>query len=154
MANSTVQDITELREQTGMGLLDIKKALEEAKGDKKKALELLKERGAEIMDKKSSRTAENGVIESYVHAGKIGVLVEVNCETDFVARGELFLEFAHDLALQISSMAPANLEELMEQPFIKDAKLSIADYLRDVTSKTGERIVIKRFTRMTLGGEE
>jgi elongation factor Ts len=153
MANSTVEVISELREQTGMGLMDIKKALEEAGGDKGKALELLKERGAQIMEKKSGRTAAEGVIEAYVHGGKIGVIVEVNCETDFVARSEVFKEFAHDLALQISSMAPENVEELLEQPFIKDSKLTIADYLRDVTGKIGEKVVIKRFSRLALGEE-
>lgn len=151
MANYTTQDIAELREQTGMGLMDVKKALDEAAGDKKKALELLKERGAEIMQKKSGRTAAEGLIESYVHNNKIGVLVEVNCETDFVARSETFKEFAHDLALQISSMAPADLDELMAQPFIKESKTTIADYLRDVTGKLGEKIVVARFVRITLG---
>ena len=151
MANYSIQDITELREQTGMGLMDIKKALEESKGDKKKALVFLAERGAQIMDKKSDRTAAEGLIEAYVHAGKIGVLVELNCETDFVARSESFKEFAHDLSLQISSMAPKTVEELLEQPFIKDSKLSIGNYLRDVTGKLGEKIVIKRFERYVLG---
>jgi len=151
MANYTTADIAELREQTGMGLMDVKKALDEADGNKGKALELLKERGAEIMDKKASRTAAEGLIESYVHANKIGVLVEVNCETDFVARSETFKEFARDLALQISSMAPATVEELLEQPFIKDSKQTISGYLRDVTGKLGEKIVITRFTRLTLG---
>lgn len=150
---TNINDVTELREQTGMGLLDIKKALDEAKGDKKKALELLKERGAQIMEKRSDRVAGQGVVEAYVHGGKIGVMVELNCETDFVARSDSFREFAHDLALQISSMAPATVEELLEQPFIKDAKLSMADYLRNVTSKTGEKIAIRRFVRYVLGDE-
>ncbi len=147
----TTQDIADLREMTGMGLMDIKKALDEAGGDRAKALVVLKERGAKIMDKKSDRTAGEGVIEAYVHAGRIGVLVEVNCETDFVARSEIFKEFAHDLALQISSMAPDSIEALLEQPFIKDSKLSIADYLREVTSKMGEKVVIGRFHRILLG---
>lgn len=151
MANYTTSDITELRERTGMGIMDVKKALDEANGDKNKALETLKERGATIMEKKSGRTAAEGMIEAYVHGGRIGVLLEVNCETDFVARGDAFREFAHDVALQISSMAPATVEELLEQPFIKDAKLTIADLLRDVTGKIGERIVIKRFVRYVLG---
>jgi len=151
MANYTLEAITELRELTGMGLSDIKKALEEAEGDRSKALGLLKERGAKIMDKKSDRTVGEGLIEAYVHNGRIGVLVEVNCETDFVSRSELFKEFAHDLALQISSMNPATVEELLEQVFIKDSKLTIADYLRETTSKIGERIVITRFARFLLG---
>ncbi len=151
MANYTIQDIAELREVTGMGLMDVKKALVEADGDKKKALNLLKERGAHIMAKKADRHAAEGVIESYVHIGRIGVLVEVNCETDFVARSESFTEFAHDVALQIASMAPASVEELLEQPFIKDSKLSIGQYLADVTGKLGEKIVISRYSRLVLG---
>ena len=154
MANYTMQDIQDLREMTGMGLSDIKKALDEADGNRPKALELLKERGAKIMEKKSDRTAGEGIIEAYVHGGRIGVLLEVNCETDFVARSDSFKEFAHDVALQISSMKPESVEELLEQPFIKDSKLSIADYLRDTTSRLGEKIVISRFERYVLGGAQ
>ncbi len=150
MANYTTADIAELREQTGMGLMDVKKALEEADGNKGKALELLKARGAHIMAKKADRDAGEGMIEGYVHAGKIGVLVEVNCETDFVARGDDFKNFVHDLALQISSMAPANVEELLEQDFIKGGG-TVANLLSAVTGKVGERIVIKRFVRYVLG---
>ena len=154
MANYTTEDISALRELTGMGLMDIKNALEEAGGKRDKAMELLRERGAKIMDKKSDRIAGEGIVEAYVHGGRIGVLVEVNCETDFVGRSELFKEFAHDLALQISSMKPADVEELLAQDFIKDTSRTIADYLRDTTSKLGERVVIKRFTRMVLGQDE
>jgi elongation factor Ts len=153
MPNYTTQDITDLREQTGMGLMDIKKALDEADGNRGKALEFLKERGAKIMAKKSDRTTAEGLIEAYVHGGRIGVLLEVNCETDFVARSETFKEFAHDLALQISSMSPETVEELLEQPFIKDSKLSMGGYLQDVTSRLGEKVVVKRFVRYSLGSE-
>jgi elongation factor Ts len=150
MANYTTADIAELREQTSMGLMDVKKALDEADGNKAKALELLKARGAHIMAKKSDRTTSEGMIEGYVHGGRIGVLVEVNCETDFVARGDDFKNFVHDLALQISSMAPADVEELLAQDFIKGGG-TIADRLAEVTGKLGERIVIKRFVRYQLG---
>jgi elongation factor Ts len=150
MANYTTADIAELREQTGMGIMDVKKALDEADGNKGKALELLKARGAHIMAKKADRSAGEGMIEGYVHSGKIGVLVEVNCETDFVARGDDFKTFVHDLALQISSMAPASVEELLEQDFIKGGG-TVGDYLSTVTGKLGERIVIKRFVRYVLG---
>lgn len=154
MANYTTADIAELRAETSMGLMDVKKALEEANGNKAKALELLKERGAQIMDKKASRTAGEGLVECYVHGGKIGVLVEVRCETDFVSRGEEFKTFVHDLALQIASMEPASTEELLEQVYIKDSKLTIGAYLAQVTGKLGEKIVITRFVRMVLGEEE
>lgn len=152
MANYTTADIAELREQTGMGLMDVKKALDEADGNKGKALELLKERGAQIMAKKSDRTAAEGVIEGYVHGGKIGVMVEINCETDFVARGDDFKNFAKDVAMQIASMAPETVEALLEQDFIKGGG-TVADYLSTVTGKLGERIVIKRFVRYMLGEE-
>lgn len=151
MAAYTTADITELREMTSMGLMDVKKALDESEGDKTKALALLKERGASIMAKKAGRHASEGVIEAYVHGGRIGVLVEVNCETDFVARGDDFKAFAHDLALQISSMGPETVEELLEQAFIKDTKLTIGQYLADITGKMGEKITITRFSRYLLG---
>jgi elongation factor Ts len=151
MPNYTTTDITDLREQTSMGLMDVKKALDEADGDKAKALELLRERGASLVAKKADRHAAQGVIEAYVHGGRIGVLVEVNCETDFVARGDAFKEFAHDLALQIASMAPVTVDELLDQDFFKDTKLTIKQYLAEVTGKLGEKIVIGRFDRYVLG---
>jgi elongation factor Ts len=151
MANYTTEDITALREQTGMGLMDIKKALDEAEGDRAQAMKLLQERGAQIMAKKADRVAGEGIIETYVHGGRIGVMIEINCETDFVARSESFKEFAHDVALQISSMAPETLDELLAQPFIKDSKLSIGDYLNATTGKLGEKITITRFVRYVLG---
>jgi elongation factor Ts len=150
MANYTTADIAELREQTSMGLMDVKKALDEANGDKKQALALLKERGAHIMAKKADRTASEGVVDAYVHGGRIGVVVEVNCETDFVARGDDFKNFAHELAMQIAAMSPANVEELLAQDNIRGGG-SVADRLAEVTGKLGERIVISRFTRMELG---
>lgn len=154
MANFSTQDLAQLRARTGMGIMEIKNALEESRGNKEKALKILKEKGAKIMDKKSERTASEGLIEAYVHSGRIGVLVEVNCETDFVARGHDFKDFVHDLALQISSMAPATVKELLEQPWIKDSRQTIKDYLGEVTGKLGERIVITRFVRFVLGEEK
>lgn len=152
MANYTTADIAELREQTGMGLMDVKKALEEASGDKSKALELLKERGAQIMEKKADRTAADGLVEAYVHGGKIGVLVEVNCETDFVARGDDFKQFVKDMAMQIASMDPKDVPALLEQDFIK-GNGTVATYLAEVTGKLGEKIVIQRFVRYQLGDQ-
>lgn len=150
MANYNVADISELRELTSMGMMDVKKALEEANGDKAKALESLKERGAKIMDKKAGRHAAQGVIEGYVHGGRIGVLVEVNCETDFVARGDDFKAFAHDIALQVASMGAETVEDLLAQDSIKGGG-TIGQMLADITGKIGEKIVISRFERYTLG---
>jgi elongation factor Ts len=151
MASYELKDIQELRERTGMGMMDVKKALDASNGDKAKALEALKERGAQIMAKKADRHAAEGLIESYVHNGRIGVLVEVNCETDFVARNDAFESFAHDVALQIASMNPANVEELLAQDFFKASSQTIGEYLTEVTGKLGEKIVISRFTRFQLG---
>lgn len=143
--------LLKLREQTGLGIMDIKRALEESGDDETKALAILKERGEAVMAKKAERTAAQGVIEAYCHNGRIGVLVEVNCETDFVARNPDFTGFAHDLALQISSMNPLDLDELLAQEFVKDASKTIAQYLTEVTAKLGEKIVIARFVRFETG---
>ena len=151
MPNYTTQDISELREQTGMGLMDIKRALDEADGNRGKALEVLRERGAQIHAKKADRAAGEGLIEAYVHGGRIGVLLELNCETDFVARSETFKSFAHDVALQVSSMAPETVEELLLQDFIRDSKRTMDQYLQEVSAKLGERVVIKRFARYIIG---
>jgi len=146
--------LIKLREATGMGVMDIKRALDEAGGDESKALALLKERGEVVMAKKQERTAAQGVVETYTHGGRIGVMVEVNCETDFVARNPDFAAFAHDVALQISSMAPANVEELLSQDFIKDGSKTVGALLTEMTAKMGEKLVLSRFARWELGEQE
>ncbi len=118
--------IKELRDKTGMGFMDCKRALEEADGDMEKALEILREKGAQIADKKASRVAREGLIEAYVHpGGKIGVIVEVNCETDFVARTDVFKQFVHDVALQIAAMAPeyVSREDVPEEVLEKEREI-------------------------------
>jgi len=107
----SVEDIKKLKELTGIGLTDAKSALVEAKGDFDKALEALRKKGLTKAEKKADREARQGIIESYVHSGRIGVLVEVNCETDFVARTDGFKEFAHNISLQIASMSPEYISE-------------------------------------------
>lgn len=103
----TANDVKELREKTGVGMMDCKKALVEANGDMEKAIEILREKGMATAKKKESRIASEGVVDSYIHmGGRIGVLVEVNCETDFVARADNFKAFVHDVALQIAAAAP------------------------------------------------
>lgn len=146
--------VKELRERTGIGLMDAKKALVEAAGDMDKAIAVLKEKGAAVADKKASRAASEGIVETYTHAGRIGVTVEVNCETDFVARNPEFREFAHDVAMQIASMAPASVDDLYEQPFIKNPSLTMREVRNSLVQKIGENIQIKRFIRFELGGEE
>jgi elongation factor Ts len=129
--------IKQLREETGLGVMDCKKALDEAAGDIEKAKALLKHRGLEIVAKKSGRTANDGIIASYVHTGgKIGVLVEVNCETDFVARNELFQVFAKNICLQVVASSPScvKIEEISETA-LAEAK---AIWEKELKDKTGE----------------
>lgn len=146
-----IEDIKKLREETGAGVVEAKKALEECNWDYNKAKENLKEKGFEKAAKKSSRTANQGIVATYSHLGRIGAMVELACETDFVARNDLFKEAAHDLTLQIASMNPKDIEDLLAQPFIKDESITIADLIRNTVVKTGENINIKRFIRYELG---
>lgn len=130
--------------------MDCKRALAEAEGDYKKAQEILKQRGLDVAKKKASRETREGQIIAYVHAGgKIGALVEVNCETDFVARNEIFQRFARDLAMQIA--AQPEEAPLLEQKFIKDPVKSIRDYLTETIARLGENIFIRRYARFALG---
>ena len=193
----TAEMVKELRTATGAGVLDAKKALEATDGDFDKAADILREKGAARAAKRVDREASEGVIEVYSHPGnRVGVMLELNCETDFVARNEQFLELAHDLALHIAAMNPQYLsaddvpqEEvdrelavlrsqalaegkpedivdkivagrvkkfysefcLLDQPFVKDDKLTINDLITSVISATGENIKISRFTRYELG---
>ncbi len=147
------EQVKELRQRTGVGLMDAKKALVEAKGEFDQAISLLRERGAAVAEKKADRIAGEGLVETYTHGNRISVIVEVNCETDFVARNSGFKTFAHDGAMQSASMAPESVEELYEQAFIKDPNKTIRDLRNDLVPKIGENIQIKRFVRFALGGE-
>ncbi|MCD6402498.1 translation elongation factor Ts [bacterium] len=146
-----IEKVKQLREETGVSVIECKKALEESKGDIKKARELLKEKGEMILEKKAQREAKEGIIESYIHPNKkIGVLIELNCETDFVARSKKFQELAHELCLQIAAMAPENVETLMEQPWIKDETKTIKGFISEAIVKLGENIIVKRFQRFQI----
>lgn len=145
------KDVMELRERTGVGMMDAKKALVEAEGSMDKAIEILKAKGVSAAEKKADRAAGEGVVETYIHNGRIGVMVEVNCETDFVARNEDFKNFAHDVAMQIASMNPDSVDALYEQPFIKSPNQTIRDLRNALVQKIGENIQIKRFVRYNLG---
>ena len=161
----TVDQIKELREMTGAGLMDCKKALTGANGDFDAAKAVLKERGFAMAQKKSSRALGSGLVEAYMHAGgRIGAMVEVNCETDFVARTDDFKTLAHDIAMQVAATAPAyltteeasgdeNPEEvcLLSQPFIKDPQKSVQDIIVEVIAKVGENIGVTRFSRFEIG---
>ncbi|MBI4948001.1 translation elongation factor Ts [Candidatus Berkelbacteria bacterium] len=147
----TVDQIKALRAKTGLGVSDVKAALEASGGDEEKAIAWLKEKGLSTVAKKADRSTSQGLIDAYVHSGRIGTLVEVSCETDFVARNEDFKAFVHDIALQVASMNPQNVEELLKQEFFKDPSKTIQDYLNEVIAKIGENMKINRFVRIELG---
>lgn len=141
--------IKKIREQTGLSVSDIKRALDEAGGQEEKALELLRNRGHQIAEKKSSREANQGIVESYVHSnGKVGAILVLNCETDFVAKNPEFKILAHDLTMQIASMNPKDAEELMDQPFIKDQSQTVKELITGYIAKLGENIKVGDFVRL------
>jgi elongation factor Ts len=146
----SVEDIKKLREKTGAGIADCREALESAKGDQEKAIEFLKKKGFEKAAKKGERETHNGVVFSYVHGGKIGVLVALRCETDFVAKTEEFLNLGKEIALQIASMNPKDSKELLEQPNIRDPKLTMGDMINLVIGKLGENIKVDQFARVVI----
>ena len=172
----SIESVKKLRDMTLASVADCKKALDDAKGDLNQANELLKKRGLEIAAKKASRVANQGRIEGYVHTGnKIGVLLEVNCETDFVARNEDFQRFCKDVAMQVAASDPKFIKPedapaddakdlddkakkeymkshcLLSQPFIKDPGKTIQDCLTALVARIGENIVIRRFARYKIG---
>ena len=201
MSNVTPAAIKALREKTGAGMMECKAALSDAEGNEEKAIETLRKRGLASATKKEGRVAAEGLVNAYIHAGgKIGVLLEVNCQTDFVARTEEFRGFVHDLAMHITAAEPrfttkeevpaevlekereiaieqAKLDSknagkpqqvldkivegrlskfyqetcLMEQAFVKDQNITVGDLVRQMISKTGENIRVRRFTRYKMG---
>lgn len=146
-----VELIKKLRSQTGLGLHDIKKALEEAGDNEERALVILKEWGLSTVAKKSDRATSQGLVESYVHSGRLGAIVEVNCETDFVARNDEFKAFVKDIAMQVASMNPESVDELLKQDYFRDPSKTIQDLLHETITKIGENIKINRFQRFELG---
>jgi elongation factor Ts len=151
MAN-TKDDVKRLREETGAGVMDCKRALEETKGDFEKARALIKERGLEKAQKKSDREAKEGLVEAYVHAGgRIGAMVELSSETDFVARNPDFQKLAKELAMQVAAMDPKNVDELLEQVYIRDASKKVGDLVTGIAATTGENVRVRRFKRFQLG---
>lgn len=146
-----VKLIKQLREESQASIADCRKALEESGGDYKKAQDWLKKRGAEIAQKKADRETAEGVVESYVHGnGKIGVIVSVLCETDFVARTDEFKKLAHEIAMQISAMNPKDVDTLLAQEYIRDSKLTIEDLIKEAIGKIGENIKVREFFRIEL----
>ena len=143
-----MQKIKELRERTGLSFAQIKKAVDEAGGDMEKAIKLLAEQGAAVAAKKSSRSTGEGIIDSYIHATKkTGAILELFCETDFVARNPLFAELAHNITMHVAAMDPKDTEELSVQSFIKDPTITIKDLVNQYIAKLGENIQIGHFVR-------
>lgn len=152
MAKITTNQIRKLREETGAPVMRVKKVLEKVRGDEKKAEKILKKEGFEKASKREGRETSQGLVETYVHhSGKVASVVEILCETDFVARNKLFKNLAHDLALQVASMDPKDIKELERQDFIKDSGKRVSDLVREVIAKTGENIRIGRFSRLEIG---
>ena len=165
----SAEQIKNLREKSHAGVMNCRSALIKAEGDIDKALLILKEQNLVVVEKKASRVTKQGLIESYVHAGgRIGVVIEVNCETDFVARTDDFKQLAHNLAMQVAALAPVCITKeeipqrddidpataaLLTQPYIKDTTLTVQDIINEVISKTGENIKVRRFVRYELGEE-
>lgn len=174
----SASQVKELRELTGAGIMESKRALEETGGNIQKAVDVLRQRGLAKADKKAGRVAAQGLVEPYIHAGgRIGAIVELNCETDFVARTDDFKNLAHDLAMQVAASKPRylNEEEISEadwaelerefgdrkraieatvflaQPFIKNPRESINDLVRVAIGKLGENIIVRRFSRFEIG---
>ncbi len=143
--------VKQLREKTGASMMECKKALEESKGDEARALLILRKKDKDIALKKSKRETKQGIVESYVHSnGKIGVLLELNCETDFAARNKEFKELAHDLALHIAGMDSKDEKDLLEEPFVKNPEITVKDLVEEKIAKIGENIKIGRFIRYEL----
>lgn len=136
-----------LRRETGAGVMDCKKALDDAGGDLEKAKSLIMERGVAKAQKKGERKTGSGLLTTYIHGDRIGVMLEMRCETDFVAKNEDFNNVARDIAMQIASMNPENVDELLKQDFIKDPSQTIESLVTQAIARIGENIKIERFCR-------
>ena len=162
-----VQLVRDLRDQTGAGIMDCKDALEKSDGDMEKAIQALREKGVASATKRVGKDTNEGIIETYLHTGgRVGAMVELGCETDFVARTEEFQKLAHEIAMQIAAMGPVyidadEIEEgddrppaqiaLMLQPYIKNGSASVGEMVRELAGKVGENIKVVRFTRLAVG---
>ena len=160
-------DVKALRDRTGAGVMECKRALDEAGGDLDRAVGVLQARGLELADKRAHRETSQGLVECYIHAGgRIGAMVEINCETDFVARTDAFKELARELAMQVVASSPLSVSEddlpsgaegdpaelcLLRQPYIRDESRTIDDVVKEVIAQTGENIRVSRFARFELG---
>jgi len=149
--NKLIEQVKKLREELGLGIMEIKAALEQAEGDEAKAKQILKELGFKKAEKRAEKEVHQGRVATYTHGtGKIGVMVELLCETDFVAKNEEFMSVARDICLQVAAMNPEKAEDLLEQEFIKDPSRKIKDLITALTAKFGENIKLGRFCRFEI----
>ena len=147
----TTKLVKKLRDKTGISVMQCKKALEETDGDMEKAIVLLSQKSADVASKKGDRTLGAGIVSSYIHAtGTVGTMVELLCETDFVAQNEEFKSLARDISMQVSAMNPESTEALLEQTFIKNPEMTITNLIQSATQKFGEKIEISRFVRYSI----
>ncbi len=142
-----INNIQKLRDITGAGVMECKKSLEEASGDFNKAIVIIHKRGLVKAEKKSERITGAGILESYIHNGRVGVMLELHCETDFVAKNPVFKELARNLSMQIVAMNPASVEDLLQQEYIKDESLTVENFIKQTIAKFGENIQVERFCR-------
>ncbi|PIV32008.1 translation elongation factor Ts [Candidatus Wolfebacteria bacterium CG02_land_8_20_14_3_00_37_12] len=142
-----MNQVQKIREITNAGVMECKKALEDTGGDFDKAVALIHERGLTRAEKKSERTTGAGLLHSYIHNERVGVLLELRCETDFVARNPMFKELAHDLAMHIAAMNPTDVSDLIKQNYVKDDSVVIENLVKGVIAKLGENIRVEHFCR-------
>lgn len=143
--------LKKLREETGAGVMDVRRAIEESNGDIDKARKWIKEKAIKTAEKKADRATAEGYVGSYIHTtGKVAGMVVLACETDFVARTDDFKNLSRELAMQVASMDPASVDELLAQPYIRDAKKTISDLVKETVGKVGENIVVKQLVRMAV----
>ena len=143
---SDLSKVKDLRKRTGLSFSEVKKALDEANGDVIRAMKVIKERGVAVAEKKSSHEVKEGVVDAYIHATKkLGAVIEVLCETDFVARNVEFQKLAHELAMQIAAAKPETVNDLLSQEFIKDQDITVKDLINQYIAKLGENIQVGRF---------
>lgn len=146
-----IELVKKIRQETSLGIMEIKSAVEEAGGDEKKAKEILKEKGYKKAESKTERETHQGRVATYTHStGKIGVMVELLCETDFVAKHEAFVALSKDVCLQIAAMNPENVEDLLKQEFIKDSSKTIEQMIKTLVAKFGENMKLTRFARFEI----
>lgn len=151
---ASADQIRKLRQLTGAGIMDCKKAFEEAKGEEKIAIAWLKKKGLIKAREKADREVKSGLIEAYTHAdGQLVSVVELSCETDFVARTADFKQLAHELAMQVAAMQPKTIDELLKQSYIRDETVTMIELVKETIAKTGENIQVKRIARFELGKE-